>query len=224
MNYQILRLLQREEVDRIVSALGQSAFADGRQTAQGQAREVKRNLQVERTAREPGGMDRVIIAAFQRHPEFQAFALPKRMMLPTFSRYDPGMEYGPHVDNALMGGPDGGRIRSDLAVTLFLSSPASYDGGALVMDTPTGEEEIKLDAGEAIVYPASSIHYVAPVTRGTRLAAVTWVQSMVRDERLRTILYDLARASKQADIAKSPDLLLVLGKSYHNLLRYAAEP
>jgi len=129
------------------------------------------------------------------------------------------MDYGGHVDGALMG-----NVRTDLAMTLFLSPPASYQGGELVVHFSIGEQEIKLDSGEAIVYPANAVHHVNPVTRGIRLAAVTWIQSRVKAESLRGILYDLARAMKQAEKGPDHGHMLLLSKSYHNLVRYAAEP
>jgi PKHD-type hydroxylase len=137
---------------------------------------------------------------------------------PIFSRYEPGMAYGDHIDNSLMGGFSG--IRTDLAMTLFLSPPDSYHGGELVIE---GRDEIKLERGEAVVYSATSVHHVAPVTRGVRLACVTWIQSAVRDERIRAILYDLSRAAEHAETLNNPSLTLLLSKSYHNLTRYASE-
>jgi PKHD-type hydroxylase len=160
----------------------------------------------------------MVLQAYRQSPEFQTFAIPKRLLLPIYSRYEPGMAYGAHIDNALMS-----EIRTDLATTLFLSRPDTYDGGELVIETPVGEERIKLDAGEAIVYAASTVHYVAPVTRGVRLAAVTWIQSVVRDERIRAILFDLSVCSQLPATAEDAKLSLLLTKSYHNLLRYAAE-
>jgi PKHD-type hydroxylase len=222
MNYQVVRLLEREELDRVVDVLRQSAFADGKLTAHGKAREVKHNLQLELGKTAPSEIENLVLSALTRNTDFQGFALPKRVTRPMFSRYDPGMQYGSHIDNAMMGGLNG--VRTDFAFTLFLCPPATYDGGELVIERPLGEEEIKLDAGEAIVYSASSVHHVAPVTRGSRLAAVGWVQSIVRDDRLREILYDLARSSRQAEETGNSELSLLLGKSYHNLLRYAAEP
>ena len=224
MNYQVFRILEREEVERILFDLSQRTFSDGKLTAHGAARAAKHNLQIERSGPEPSEIDRLVVSALERHREFREFTIPRRILLPLFSRYDPGMEYGRHIDNAIMGDADGEAVRSDLALTIFLNPPASYDGGELVMELPVGAEEIKLDAGEAIVYSASSMHHVAPVTRGVRLAAVTWVQSFVRDERLRDILYDLSRAMLDANSAGNADLSLLLSKSYHNLLRYAAEP
>lgn len=221
MNCQAIRLLPGHEASRIVSELEQRSFADGKLTASGFARDVKNNLQLKRAGREMTDLDKLVFDVCQRSPEFQAFAIPKRIAAPIFSRYDPGMQYGSHVDNAFMGGPAG--VRSDLSVTLFLSPPDSYDGGELVVEMALGEQPIKLDAGEAIVYPSSSVHHVAPVTRGVRYAAVTWVQSAIGDERLRAILQDLVRTMDHPDAARSPELSLLLSKSYHNLMRYAAD-
>jgi PKHD-type hydroxylase len=221
MNFQAVRLLANQEAGRIVSELEQREFADGKLTASGFAKDVKYNLQLKREGREHSDLDQHVFAAFQRSPAFQAFAIPKRVAAPIFSRYDTGMQYGSHVDNAFMGGVGG--LRSDLSVTLFLSAPDSYDGGELVVEMALGEQPIKLDAGEAIVYPSWSIHHVAPVTRGVRYAAVTWVQSAVPDERLRSILYDINVTMSHADAAKSPELSLLLTKSYNNLLRHAAQ-
>jgi PKHD-type hydroxylase len=221
MNFQAIRLLPGQEAGRIVADLEQREFADGKLTASGFAREVKHNLQLKREGRHTEELDKLVFEVFQRSEEFQAFALPKRIAAPIFSRYDCGMQYGSHVDQAFMGTLGG--LRSDLSVTLFLSAPESYDGGELVVEMALGEQPIKLDAGEAIVYPSSSIHHVAPVTRGVRYAAVTWVQSIVPDERFRAILYDLNETMRHADAARSPELSLLLSKSYNNLLRYAAQ-
>jgi PKHD-type hydroxylase len=225
MNYHVLRLLQPQELSAVVSFVNQQTFKDGKATAHGLARMVKNNLQTERTSTDLSQADRILIGALQRSLEFQRFAQPKRIVVPMFSRYDPGMEYGPHIDDAVMSNKYGGDpLRSDLAMTIFLSPPSSYDGGELVIEMPLGEQEIKLDAGEAVVYSSSSIHHVNRVTRGSRLAAVAWVQSTVRSEPLRAILFDLIQAVDRSRTLGDHDLSLRLGKSYHNLLRYAAEP
>ncbi len=224
MSYQIIRLLPREALESVVSFVSGQTFSDGRATAQGLAREVKHNLQVKRSGPELSDADRILVSALQDNQSFQDFAYPKRIMMPMFSRYDPGMEYGSHVDNGIMSSKNGSPVRSDIAVTIFLSPPASYDGGELVIESPMGQEEIKLDAGEAVAYSASAIHHVNPVTRGVRLAAITWAQSMVRDESMRAILFDLNSAIARLGTAGGPELSLLLMKSYHNLLRYAAEP
>jgi PKHD-type hydroxylase len=218
MSYLAVRILPTAEVDAIVAELGRHTFTDGKLTAGGLARGVKNNLQLAGMSPEIEALQEAIAAGFRRAPEFQAFAIPRRVMKPMFSRYEPGMEYGAHIDNAIMGD-----MRTDLSVTLFLSRPDTYDGGELVIHTPPGNQEIKLDAGEAIVYRSSTLHHVAPVTRGARLAAVTWVQSAVRDEYIRDILYDLHQVTIHPEVVKISDAALTIGKAYNNLLRYAAE-
>jgi PKHD-type hydroxylase len=222
MNFQIFRILEREEVDRMLSTLVRQTFVDGKVTAQGPARDAKNNLQVERRGPDLTDLDHIVLSGLRRNEDFQAFAFPQRLLLPIFSRYEPGMEYGSHVDNAVMG-TGNEALRSDFAVTLFLSEPDSYDGGELVLEMAVGEQEIKLDAGEAIVYAATTVHRVAPITRGARLAAVTWVQSAVKDERLRAILFDLGTVSKQVEGKVDSGTVTLLHKSYHNLLRHSID-
>lgn len=224
MNYQVFPLLQPKELDAVLSFVCRQTFADGRLTASGMAHAVKNNLQIERAGPEISEADCIVISALQRNHDFQNFAFPKRIMMPMYSRYDPGMQYGSHIDNGIMSSKNGDPLRSDIAITIFLSPPSSYDGGELAIELPVGEEEIKLDAGEAVAYSASSIHHVNPVTRGVRLAAVSWVQSTVRSEQLRAILFDLGQAIKRSAGVGNSELSLLLSKSYHNLLRYAAEP
>jgi PKHD-type hydroxylase len=219
MKGRIFRLLERAEVDRIVQELGRRAFVDGRVSAKSLPEGVKNNLQVERVGPEAIDIDELVMSVFTRNRDLQVFAVPARIVVPIYSRYEPGMKYDDHVDSAFMG--DTGRIRTDLAVTIFLSPPTSYDGGELVIE---GEDEIKLDCGEAYVYPATTIHHVAPVTRGVRLAVVTWLQSAVRDETMRSILFDTAIAAKQAEEIGNWQHQLQMTKIYNNLLRYAAEP
>ena len=222
MSYGIFRFLGPDDATTMVRELEQLPFVDGKLTAGGGAREIKSNLQVDREATETSAADKLFVAAIGRNEELQTFAMPQRFLMPVYSRYEPGMGYGPHIDNSLIGGFNG--LRTDLAMTLFLSHPASYDGGELVLHLPVGKEEIKLDRGEAVVYPASYIHHVSHVVRGVRLAAVTWLQSAVRDERLRAILHDLYRAVNRTAADGNHELSLTLNKNYHNLIRYAAEP
>ena len=220
MNYQIIPVLDAAEVARVLRALEAHPFVDGKATAGGIARDVKQNLQAEREGDSLSALDQLVISALQRNEVLQAFAFPKRLRPPIFARYEPGMEYGAHVDGAIMN-DHGSLLRADLAVTLFLSSPETYDGGELVIELPYGEEEIKLEAGEAVVYPADTVHRVAPVTRGARIVAVTWVQTAVQDERMRTLLFDLYRTIGKVEAGEDPRLLL--SKTYHNLLRITAE-
>jgi PKHD-type hydroxylase len=198
MDFQIFTVLEREELGQIVAGVARGTFVAGELTAHGHAHAVKHNLQIVRSSPEPTDLDGIVLAAARRNARFQSFAFPKRMAPLIFSRYEPGMEYGSHVDAAITGmGLD--TVRSDLAMTIFLSDPASYDGGELVLEMAVGQQEIKLEAGEAVVYSATALHRVAAVTRGVRLAAVTWVQSAVPDERLRSILFDLGTVCRQAD-------------------------
>ncbi len=219
MSFQVFRILEQEELARILSILSRQNFVDGKLTSSGPAREVKNNLQAERATGEPGEADQIVLAALSRSHLLHSFAFARRIMLPLFNRYENGMQYGAHVDSAVMG-KGNEQIRTDLSMTIFLSDPAEYDGGELILETPFGEQEIKLDAGEAVVYASTAIHRVAPVTRGMRLAAVTWIQSSVPDERLRAILVDLNQAASQAG---NHELSVLLNKSYNNLLRYAID-
>ena len=222
MQFEIVTLLSPEEAARTLTEISRAKFGDGRSTAFGLARDVKHNLQADRSAGDWATIDQQFFSALQRNREFQLFAHPKRVLPPQFSRYEPGMQYGAHVDSAVMGGDH--PMRVDLSMTLFLSPPDSYDGGALAIESSSGEEEIKLAPGEAVVYPSTTMHRVTPVTRGVRLAAVTWIQSAVRDERVRDILRDLALSIQHAETAQDGPAIRLLSKCYHNLLRYAVEP
>jgi PKHD-type hydroxylase len=222
MSFQVFRILELDELARVLSILSRQKFVDGKLTSSGPARDVKNNLQAERATGEPNEADQIVLTALKRSQVLQTFAFARRIMLPLFNRYENGMEYGSHVDSAVMGA-GGEQIRTDLSMTVFLSDPASYDGGELILETPFGEQEIKLDAGEAVVYPSTTIHRVTAVTRGVRLAAVTWIQSSVPDERLRAILFDLNQAVSHASAKGDHDLRVLLSKSYNNLLRYAIE-
>ena len=170
-------------------------------------------------------MGNVIVSALERTPLFMAAALPLRVFPPLFNRYEPGMAFGAHVDNAireLTSSPL--RVRTDLSATLFLSRPEEYDGGELVVDDTYGAHSVKLPAGDMILYPASSLHRVTPVTRGVRLASIFWVQSMVRDDGERSLLFDLDIAISQvSEHASDNPGIVPLTSCYHNLLRRCSE-
>lgn len=219
MDFQILSVLEPAEVKFILGELGRRTFADGKLSAHGNARAIKNNLQAERNSSETTEIDGIFLSALRRNEDFQNFAIPRRVQLPLFSRYEPGMEYGAHIDSALMGAGD--PMRTDLAFTLFLSEPDTYDGGELAIELASGEQEIKLGAGEGVCYSAKSLHRVTPVTRGVRLVAVTWIQSAVRDERIRAILVDLSQASRELNSRDRAGMLV--NKAYHNLIRISAE-
>lgn len=220
MDFQIFTVLDPPEVDRILGGLAQINFVEGKTTAQGLAQAVKNNLQTELSSPAHQQLAESVRSALFKSSAFQAFALPRRVMLPMFSRYVPGMDYGSHMDSAIIT-TTGDPLRSDLAVTLFLAPPGSYDGGELTLELSHGEEQIKLPAGEAVAYSADTVHRVAPVTRGARMAAVTWVQSAVRDQRMRALLFDLYLAMQQAEKGEPP--VLLISKTYNNLLRMTSE-
>ena len=215
----IEKLIDEATVACLRGWMAEATFEDGRATAGGNAAKVKNNEQVSSDPDRPDSklkeMQDLVADLLWDHGLFYAAAQPKEILSPLFSRYTAGKSYGLHMDNAMMGD-----MRIDLSLTLFLSDPADYDGGELVIDFPTGERAIKLAAGSAVLYPTTALHRVAEVTRGQRLVAVTWVRSLVRDAAKREILFDLKtardRLSKQLGKTSEIDLL---GKTYTNLLR-----
>ena len=196
-------------------------WVDGRATAGHQGAQVKRNLQIaEETplAKELGG---VVLAMLERHPLFISATLPHRVYPPMFNRYEGGMHFGSHVDGSvrLMPGSKE-KLRTDLSATLFLADPQSYDGGELQIEDVYGTQSVKLVAGDMIVYPASSLHQVTPVTRGARLACFFWVQSMVRNNEQRALLFDLDRSIQRLNAGQGDATARVeLTGCYHNLMR-----
>jgi PKHD-type hydroxylase len=219
MFMRIAGILDGPSLEAVQSSLDDpAAFEDGRRTAGWHAREVKRNLQATRGGLADGVL-RKIEQALLAHEVLQAAARPKRLVRLLISRYEPGMTYGTHVDDAMIDG-----VRTDLSFTLFLSDPASYEGGALVVEDSYGERAIKLPAGELILYPSTTLHRVEPVAAGVRLAAVGWLRSYVRDAECREILFDLETALRRlhAEHGKSP-VFDTLVKTRTNLLRRWAE-
>jgi PKHD-type hydroxylase len=218
-------VLAADEVARCRAALDAADWADGRITAGYQSAQAKHNLQLPDDAPVAQQLGELVLAALQRTPLFLAAALPLKVFPPLFNRYDGGHGFGSHVDNAVRsvrGTPH--RVRTDLSATLFLSAPEDYDGGELVVEDTYGAHAVKLPAGDLVLYPASSLHLVRPVTRGSRVASFFWIQSMVRDDGARTLLYDLDRAVQQVhrDLPDSPAAVQLTGV-YHNLLRRWAE-
>lgn len=218
-------ILSSEQVAECRSALDTADWLDGRVTAGHQSGRVKRNEQIDSSdpvARQLGDMT---LRALERSPRFLAAALPLKVFPPLFNRYAGGQTFGTHFDNAIFqipGTPH--RLRGDLSATLFLADPADYDGGELVVEDTYGTHAVKLSAGHMVLYPASSLHRVNPVTRGVRLAAFFWIQSMVRDDGRRTLLYDLDTAIQHVAVGL-PDhpAVVQLTGVYHNLLRFWAE-
>ncbi|HEX8561044.1 MAG TPA: Fe2+-dependent dioxygenase [Pyrinomonadaceae bacterium] len=217
----IPEVLTAEQVAHCRRALEGAEWVDGRVTAGHQSARAKDNAQVAEghpVARELGDL---ILGALERNPLFMAAALPSKVFPPLFNRYEGGQSFGSHVDNAVRqvtGTPH--RVRTDLSVTLFLAAPEEYDGGELLVEDTYGVHGVKLPAGDLILYPASSLHRVNPVTRGARLASFFWVQSMVRDDGERALLFDLDTAIQRLvhDAPEHPSAVQ-LTNVYHNLLR-----
>jgi PKHD-type hydroxylase len=183
-------VLSKADVIALRNGLANAPFAPGEETAGWSARPVKSNLQASDTP-EVETMRLLVQGRLTAHPVFALATRPKAIIGPLFSRYQPGHAYGTHVDNAVIGG-----LRTDVSFTLFLSDPASCDGGELIIDTASGEEAFKLEPGSLVTYPATALHRVAPVTRGERLAAVGWVRSHLRDPAQRELLFDLETARR----------------------------
>jgi len=202
-----------------------SAWVDGRATAGHQGAEVKFNQQVDEGSEVARRAQAIVAAALERHPTFISAALPNLLYPPLFNRYGEGMEFGPHVDGGVRIHPHTGRkVRTDVSATLFLSDPDSYDGGALQVQDGAVVREAKLPAGDMVLYPATSVHCVTPVTRGVRVASFFWVQSLVRDAGDRRILFDLdAAIQRLASTGADAAARVTLVGTYHNLLRKWSE-
>jgi PKHD-type hydroxylase len=218
------KVLTPDQVARAREALGAEAWVDGRVTAGEQSALAKRNLQVPEDAPAARELGEMILTALGRNAAFVSAALPLRVFPPLFNRYDEGMAFGTHVDNAIrFSGSE--RFRTDVSATLFLTDPAAYDGGELIVEDAYGEHAVKLPAGDMILYPATSLHRVAPITRGSRWAAFFWAQSMVRDDAQRSLLYDLDNAIRAMTVKVGqgdPGAVSLTG-TYNNLLRMWAD-
>jgi PKHD-type hydroxylase len=217
MQIMIGNVLSAEEVDLVRAALAQASFVDGRETAGFAARLVKNNRQAD--DRKTDTVRKLVEERILGHEVFALAVRPKALTAVMFSRYEPGMRYGSHVDDPLMQG-----LRTDVSFTLFLCEPESYDGGELVIEGASGEDAVKLAAGSLLAYPSTALHRVAEVTRGTRLAAVGWARSYVRDGAKRELLFDLDTARRQLfkREGKSAEYDLV-SKSLANLMRMWVE-
>ena len=219
---QIPSVLNAKELQVLRAELARASFEDGVATAGPMAREVKRNLQVPQGSEAARKCAPIVMEALRRNPTFFSATLPNRIFGPLLNRYDAGMTYGEHVDNALMGAQNA--VRTDISVTVFLSSPEEYEGGELVIQDSLGAHRVKLPAGSAVVYPGYSVHQVTRIGRGSRHAAVLWIQSMVRDDKQRRMLFelDLTIGSLRDRLTGAPELAGLTGL-YHNLLRLWSE-
>jgi len=220
----IPQVLDAPQVAEFRRKLDAADWTDGRETVGAQGAQVKRNEQLPDASPLRAELGRAVLAALAKSPLFFAATLPLKVLPPRFNRYAGGGHYGFHVDGAVMRLGDEEQLRSDVSCTLFLNEPGEYDGGELIVSDTYGEHEVSLPAGDLIVYPSSSLHRVAPVTRGARLASFFWVQSMVRDDGQRRMLFELDTSIQKltAGGADAEAVLQVTGV-YHNLLRRWAE-
>ncbi|MBI1329987.1 MAG: Fe2+-dependent dioxygenase [Alphaproteobacteria bacterium] len=225
MMVRVPAVLSPDQVAHCVDVLSRTQWVDGKVTAGAQSAQVKNNLQIPENAPAARELGEIILRALGTNEIFTSAALPLRVFPPLFNRYDEGMTFGTHIDNSIRfatGTPV--RFRTDLSATLFLSPPESYDGGELVVEDTFGEIAVKLDAGDMVLYPGTSRHHVRAITRGSRWASFFWIQSMVREDSRRAILYDLDNAirslrARDGDCAEAVQLTGV----YHNLVRQWAE-
>jgi PKHD-type hydroxylase len=218
-------VLSAEQVSECRKLLDGAEWVDGKVTAGYQSAKAKDNAQIPEGSPVARQIGEIILAALSKSPLFMSAALPRHVFPPLFNRYAGGQSFGTHVDNAIRQVPGTAhRIRTDLSATLFFAAPEEYDGGELCVEDTYGVKAVKLPAGHLVLYPATSLHHVRPVTRGARVSSFFWIQSMIRDDGQRTILFDLDVAIQRlsADHPKHPSAVQLTGV-YHNLLRQWAE-
>lgn len=218
-------LLSAQEVAQCRNVLSRSQWVDGKITAGAQSAQAKKNLQIPENSKEARELGELILQRLGRNELFTSAALPLRVFPPLFNRYDADMKFDTHIDNSIRFVPGAPiRVRTDLSATLFLTAPEDYDGGELVIEDTYGEQQVKLPAGDMVLYPASSRHRVNPITRGSRWASFFWIQSMVRDDGQRALLFDLDNAiqSLRKKDGESAEAVQLTGV-YHNLIRRWAE-
>jgi len=219
MLLRIPSVLTSDQLDTVRLLLADARFVDGKLSAGMAARRVKHNEELDKDAKQMDILNNLVMTSLVQHPVYRAGALPLRVAAPYYARYTPGMSYGDHLDDPIMGA-DGALYRSDVAITIFLNEPERYDGGELVIRTAFGENKVKLAAGDAVMYPSSSLHRVNEVTRGERLVAVTWLQSLVRDPAQRELLYTLNQArEKLLKTAPEAEETAQVNTAYMNLVR-----
>lgn len=223
----IPQVFTKDEVAVLRGKLDAGPWADGNMTSGHQSATAKRNQQLPEDSAVAREVSALVAQALHANPMFVAAALPHTIFPPLFNRYEGGGEFGTHVDNAIRQQRGGGalRIRSDLSATLFLSEPEDYDGGELVVEEMYGAQSVKLPAGDLVLYPSKSLHHVTPVTRGARVSSFMWLQSLVRDDGDREMLFRLDVATQRVAVDKGPkdQAVIELTGVYHNLLRRWAE-
>jgi PKHD-type hydroxylase len=226
MLVQVPHVLDGATLAQMRARLAEAAWVDGRLTAGHQSARVKENLQLAEDGADARALGDIVLRALEHNGLFISAALPRSVFPPLFNKYEPGSGFGAHVDNAIREIADTGRrIRTDVSATLFLSAPEDYDGGELIVEDTYGSHAVKLPAGDMILYPATSLHRVAPVTRGQRIASFFWIQSLVKDDGERTMLFELDRTiAELGQRAPNDPALVRLTATYHNLVRKWGAP
>jgi PKHD-type hydroxylase len=222
MIVRIPNVLTAEELATVRERLAKASWVDGRVTAGHQGAKVKANLQLAEDSSDARELGAVVRRGLERNALFMSAVLPRHVYPPMFNKYEPGMNFGTHIDGAIRQiGVTPQRIRTDVSATLFLNAPEDYDGGELLVEDTYGAHSVKLPAGDMVIYPATSLHRVTPVTKGARVASFFWVQSLVKDDGERSLLFDLDRAITELGqtVPGESAAMLRLTASYHNLVR-----
>ncbi|NUZ04465.1 Fe2+-dependent dioxygenase [Piscinibacter koreensis] len=224
----VRNVLDADQLRQVREVLARASWGDGRVTAGVQSAQAKNNEQLPQESAETRALQQIVLGALNRNPVFFSAALPRRIFPPLFNRYAGNANaFGNHVDNAVrfVPGGSGERVRTDISCTLFFSDPADYDGGELVVEDTYGQQRVKLPAGDLVLYPGTSVHRVEPVTRGARVASFFWIESMVRSDEQRRLLYemDLHLMSLRESVGETDAAIIGLTGTYHNLLRQWAD-
>lgn len=219
------QVLNPEELSQLQVLMANAEWTDGKVTAGTQSAQVKRNMQLPEASADAEAARQIVLKALGRNALFFSAALPKKIYPPLFNQYRKGMDFGAHIDNAVRThAASGMHVRTDISCTLFLADPDSYEGGELVVEDTYGQQMVKLPAGDMVLYPGTSLHHVRPVTRGARLASFFWLQSMIRDDAQRTLLFDMdaAIATLRQQMGDTAAVIRLTG-NYHNLIRMWAD-
>jgi PKHD-type hydroxylase len=218
-------VLDAGELKELRQLLAKAEWADGKVTAGTQSAQVKRNIQLPETSADAEAARQIVLKALSRNGLFYSAALPRKVYPPLFNQYRDGMDFGAHIDNGVRTHAlSGMHVRTDISCTLFINDPESYEGGELVIEDTYGQQAVKLPAGDMVLYPGTSLHHVTPVTKGARLASFFWVQSMIRDDAQRTLLFemDASIVSLRQQAGDIPAVVRLTG-TYHNLIRMWAD-
>lgn len=225
MLLRVPQVLNADELAKLQALMAKAEWKDGKATAGTQSAQVKRNMQLAETSEDAEAGREIVLRALSRQALFISAALPKKIYPPLFNQYREGMDFGAHIDNAVRTHAlTGLYVRTDISCTLFIEDPDAYDGGELVVEDTYGQQAIKLPAGDMVMYPGTSLHHVRPITRGARLACFFWIQSMIRDDAQRTLLFDMdaAIATLREQVGDNAAVIRLTG-NYHNLVRMWAD-